>query len=127
MGGNSKEEWKNTVEKLAQQEEWIIDGNYGGTMKLRTDRADTIFYLDYPTLKCLLRITKRIIKYRGRKRPDMPEGCHERFDLGFYHYVATYNMIRREKLLTMLETLSGNKNIYIIRNDKEAEHILKKN
>jgi len=93
-----KVEWKTIVTKLSNRPNWIIDGNYGGTMDIRMEKADTIIYLDYPTIKCLWRITKRILKYKGQVRPDMPEGCKERFDLDFYHYVATYNLISFYKI-----------------------------
>ncbi len=32
----------------------------------------------------------------------MPAGCRERFDLDFYHYLATFNLIRRPRLLALL-------------------------
>jgi len=115
-----KTHWAKTVTELASKPHWIIDGNYGGTMDLRFEKADTIFFLDIPTYKCLWRITKRIYKYHGKVRPDMPEGCKERFDLEFYHYVLTYNMIRRKSLLNKLNNLS-NKKIVVIKNDKEAD------
>jgi len=94
-----KEQWSKIVSELANKESWIIDGNYGGSMDIRIKHADTIIYLDYPTLKCLWRVTKRIIKYHGKERPDMPKGCKERFNLEFYHYVALYNFLRRKKLI----------------------------
>ncbi len=103
-----------------------MDGNYGGTMDLRIPKADTIIYLDYPTIKCLWRITKRIIKYKGKRRPDMPVGCHERFDFEFYHYVATYNLIRRKKLLEKINRLKGDKEVLIFKNDQESEAYLRK-
>jgi len=60
--------------------------DYGRTMDIRIERADTIIYLDYSTLQCLWRITRRTWKYFGQERPDMHNECKERFDLDFYHY-----------------------------------------
>jgi len=74
-------EWSNKVQELANKEAWIMDGNYAGTMKWRIARADTIIYLDRSTLTCLWRVIKRTIQHYGKSRPDMPEGCKERFDL----------------------------------------------
>ena len=117
-------EWKEIVKKLASGSEWIIDGNFGGTMDIRIDRADTIIYLDIPTYKCLWRITKRIIKNHGKVRADMPEGCPERFDLEFYHYVLTYNLLRRKKKFEKLNKLKEQKDIYIFKNDLESHRFL---
>lgn len=118
------EEWNTIVQKLAARPSWIIDGNYGGTMDLRIEKADTIIYLDYSTVKCLWRITKRIVKYKGRERPDMPTGCKERFDLEFYHYVATYNLLRRKKLHQLVNRVKGEKQVFIFRNDGEVDDFL---
>jgi len=119
-----KEEWTQIVTDLAKEEKWIIDGNYGGTMDIRFDRADTIIYLDIPTIKCLWRVLGRIWKYHGQVRPDMPDGCKERFDLEFIHYVAVYNLLRRKSLLKKLKSLEAYKTIIIIRNNQEIEHFL---
>lgn len=54
-----KEEWNRLMEELVLQKEWIIDGNYGGTMNVRLREADTIIYLDYPTYISLYRAIKR--------------------------------------------------------------------
>lgn len=123
---SSSEEWKKKVEQLSGKPSWIIDGNYGGTMDLRLARADTIIFLDYSTIKCLWRITKRILRYWGRSRPDMSEGCNERFDWIFYHYVATYNKTRRPGLLKKLDQFKNEKQVLILRNDRETSNFLEK-
>lgn len=43
-----KEDWVNIIENLSKKEEWIMDGNYAATLKLRAKYADTIFLLDIP-------------------------------------------------------------------------------
>ena len=123
---SEKAEWEKVVRILAQKEEWIMDGNYSSTMDIRVERADTLIYLDYPTLTCLWRITKRILQYYGQERPDMPLGCPERFDLEFYHYVATYNLTRRKKMMNRLKELPAEKAVFILRNDGEVQQFLEK-
>lgn len=115
-----KEEWEPIVAELANKEEWIIDGNYGGTFNPRIERADTIIYLKYNTLQCLYRVTKRIVKYHGKVRPDMPKGCRERFDLDFFHYVATYNLVRGKSIKKRLEDLKTEKEIIVLSSDNEV-------
>ncbi len=119
-----KDKWKDIVTDLANKDQWIIDGNYGGTMDIRFERADTIIYLDISTIRCLGRVIKRIWKYHGKVRPDMPEGCKERFDFDFLHYVAVYNLLRRKKLLTKLESLRNKKKIYHIKNNKDIKALI---
>ncbi len=87
----SSDELRARVREIAATDRWLIDGNYGGTMEERLPRADTIIYLDFPIRLCLWRIAKRIHAFRGRSRPDMTDGCPERFDPSFFWYVATWN------------------------------------
>ncbi len=77
---------------------WIIDGTYGGTLEARLPHADTVLYLDYPIRLCVWRLLKRIAHYHGRARPDMPDGCPERFDLAFLFYLLRWNSGPRIRL-----------------------------
>lgn len=79
------------VEGVAAGEAWLIDGNYGSVLVPRLERADTVIYLDFPIRLCLWRLVRRIVTHRGRSRPDMPEGCPERFDAAFFWYVMNWN------------------------------------
>ncbi len=123
---SEKEEWTKVVTNLAKQDKWVIDGNYGGTMDIRLNRADTIIYLDYPTWKCFWRVLQRIWKHYGKVRPDMPEGCKERFDLDFLHYVATFNIVKRKSLYAKLNAHKKDTSIHIFKTDQEAAQFLEK-
>ena len=85
------EELRARLRDVVTQDRWLIDGNYGGTLAERLDRADTVVYLDFPIRLCLWRVMRRIITWHGRTRPDMTEGCPERFDWGFILYLCTWN------------------------------------
>lgn len=97
-----KEEWSSKVEQLVNGDNWIIDGNYGGTMELRMKHADTVIWLDLPRLLCTYRILKRTVQYRNKTRSDMAEGCKERFDWEFTKYVWNF---RRDKNPLLAERL----------------------
>ena len=84
------------------KERWLIEGNYGSTLAMRLERADTVVYLDYPIPLCLWRLMKRIISYHGRTRPDMPENCPERFDGEFLIYVLRWNRGPRQRTEALL-------------------------
>jgi adenylate kinase family enzyme len=86
-----KTEFRARVEAAVAQDAWLIEGNYGSVLAPRLERADTVIYLDFPIRLCLWRLIKRIVTHRGRSRPDMPEGCPERFDAAFFWYVMTWN------------------------------------
>lgn len=86
-----KTEFRGRVDAAVAQDAWLIEGNYGSVLAPRLERADTVIYLDFPIRLCLWRLIKRIVTHRGRSRPDMPEGCPERFDAAFFWYVMTWN------------------------------------
>jgi len=118
------DEWNEKVKQLARKPSWIMDGNYGGTMDLRLKKADTIFFLDYSSLQCLYRITKRTLQYYGTTRPDMTEGCNERFDFEFFHYVAIFNLKKRQGLIKKLQIYGTEKNLHILKSDRAQANFL---
>jgi adenylate kinase family enzyme len=86
-----KAELNARLAEVVAQDEWLIEGNYGSTLAPRLERADTVIYLDFPIRLCLWRLIRRIVTHRGQSRPDMPEGCPERFDAAFFWYVMNWN------------------------------------
>jgi adenylate kinase family enzyme len=88
---SSKDEIRTKLAAIVAKDRWLIDGTYGGTLGERLVRADTVIYLDFPIRLCVARLLRRIWTYRGRTRPDMTEGCPERFDLAFLFYLLRWN------------------------------------
>ena len=118
--------WETKVKDLIQQDRWVMDGNYGGTMDLRIARADTIIFLQFPTSICLSRVIRRSMKYYGRTRPNMPANCPERFSPEFYHYILMYNRTRTPKILKKLQQVAAEKSIHILQNDQAVSDFLMK-
>jgi adenylate kinase family enzyme len=118
-----KDEWANRVTELLAAERWIMDGNFGGTRERRMRSADTIIFLDLPRRVCLYRILKRMVKYYGKSRPDMTEGCNERIDLEFISWVWNYKHRSRKRLLAELEGI-GEKRVIILRNRRQVSDFL---
>ncbi len=122
---SDKEEWAQVVEVLCQKPNWIMDGNYGGTMDLRMRYVDTVVYLNFPTLLCLWRVIKRTLAFLGKSRPDMPPSCNEHFSLEFLHYVANYNRTRRPVVLQKLNALHRKKRIHIFTHDRQLDSFIR--
>ena len=80
--------WRDAVAGLVAGPRWIIDGNYGGTLKLRLARADTVIDLDLPAWLCVAGILWRLIGSQAAARPDMAEGCRERPNREFVEFLA---------------------------------------
>ncbi|HEX4693434.1 topology modulation protein [Sphingomonas sp.] len=98
-----REAWQARLTEIAAQPEWVIDGQYGASLPARLARADLAIFLDPPTWLCLWRVIQRFVALRGRVRPDMGEGCPEKLDLEFLHYVVTFRRRQRPKIIAALD------------------------
>lgn len=119
----SKSDWAAKVETLINGDAWVMDGNYSGTLERRLAACDTVVFLDLPPLVCLWRVLKRLARYRNRSRPDMAEGCRERFDLKFLLWVWSYRRTTRPKIVKLLNQYEG-KNVVWLRSAAEVNRYL---
>jgi adenylate kinase family enzyme len=119
----TRAEWRQQLMDELAKPEWIIDGNYGGTLPLRLESAEIVILLDLPTFLCVFRMMKRVLFYRGRSRPDMAADCPERFDLSFFAYVCTFRSRKRPGLLAALQGFSGQ--TIILRSSSEISELLR--
>ena len=97
----------------------IIDGNYGSTMALRLEAADTVFFLDYPTEVCLEGIRARM----GKPRPDMP-WVEESEDAEFLEFVKSYNTESRPRVVELLNAYTE-KEIHVFHSREDAAAFLR--
>lgn len=110
--------------ELVNKEEWIIDGNYGGTIDIRLQAADTIIFLDIPRTICVYRAFKRMIQYRNKTRPDMGKDCNERLDINFLKWIWRYPKTKRPDIVKKLEGLSTEKQIIILQTPKQIQQFI---
>ena len=85
---------------------WVMDGNYLRTLPRRLERCDAVLFLDYPRRLCLFRALRRILRWRGRTRPDMAEGCPERLDPAFIRWIWDFHRTQRPRVLELLDRKS---------------------
>lgn len=119
-----REEWAARVDELLKGDEWIMDGNYGGTMERRLAACDTVVFLDLPRTLCLWRVVARSMRYRGRTRPDMAEGCNERMTWEFVRWIWDYPRTRRPGVLKRLSELDEGKKVFRLRSTREVRRFL---
>ena len=120
-----KAEWREMVEDLVKGDEWIIDGNFGGTMEIRLAAADTVVFLDFPRVLCTYRAVKRAITFRNKTRPDMGPGCNEKFDLEFLRWVWQFPGKTAPTIEERLLKLRPEVNLFRFHSQKEVEGFLR--
>ena len=92
-----REEFDALLEEELKKPQWILDGNYNRTLEPRLEKCDTVIYLDFPRLVSFTGWLRRVIKNRGRARPDMAPGCGEWFDPEMAKWVWTFNKKNRAR------------------------------
>jgi adenylate kinase family enzyme len=119
-----QEEWLRIVDGILDQECWLIDGNYSGTLDRRLDACDTVIFLDRPRLLCLARVLWRRIKYHGRSRPGVAAGCVEQISPEFLAWIWTYPSRRKPKVLARLAALRPEQTAIVLATQREIEAFL---
>jgi adenylate kinase family enzyme len=99
----SEDEWKTTLAGLLARESWIIDGNYTGTLDMRLAASDTVIFLDIRRTLCVWRVIRRTLRFYRRRRPDMADGCAERFDWPFLLFIWNYTKKTKPKIIARIE------------------------
>lgn len=119
----SREEFDALHRRELEKDRWIIDGNFDRTIPERLARCDTVIYLDFSRVACLLGVAKRVLTTHGTVRPDMGEGCSERFDREFLQWVWNFNKNKRDNIYRRLAEVEE-VDIIILENRRQVERFL---
>ena len=119
----NKEERDKIIIAKANEEKWIIDGNYNKTLKYRLDKSDLVIWLDYSTFAHFKGVLKRVIKNHNKEKPDIP-GCKERLDFTFVKYVLKYNRKKRPKVKAFIDDIPKEKTL-IFKKQKDLNNWIK--
>ncbi|GAB6926278.1 DNA topology modulation protein [Paenibacillus sp. JCM 10914] len=114
------DEWDHFLDQIVSEDEWIIDGHYGRTLETRMNRSDIIIFFDLSPWITTYRVIKRRIKYHGKTRPDLNEGCPERLDWEFVKWTWNFRRDKRPGILQLLSKHGENKRIIIFKNKAEV-------
>ena len=118
-----KDEFDARLIKEMQKPCWILDGNFNRTMELRLEKCDTVIYLDFNRITCILGWMKRVVTNWGTAREDMAPGCNEWFDPEFAKWLWNFNKLNRSRYLAILEK-QKDKEVYIFRNRRQVRNFL---
>jgi adenylate kinase family enzyme len=122
----SRAEWTRQVALLVERDEWIIDGNYSASLPARLSACDGVVFLDLPRWRCLWRVVRRALNYRGQTRPDMAEDCPERLEGEFLKWVWNFPKRTRPVLNTLLaQGKTEGKQIVRLRSPDAVERFLR--
>ncbi|MCH5152273.1 MAG: DNA topology modulation protein FlaR [Clostridiales bacterium] len=103
---------------LAENDNWVIDGNFTSVATERFEKTDITIFLDFGKWSCFWAAYWRSKRFRGQARPDL--GCVERFDRSFRRWLLIDGRTkeRRQKHLANLNATSGQK--VILKNRRQV-------
>lgn len=119
----SRDELRAAIAPILVQPQWIIDGNYTGTLEMRLAHADTLIWLDMPRWRCLWRVIVRRIQYHGRTRPDLSAGCPEQLSGELLQFIWRYPHTRRPALLRLVTTIP-HIHVIVLRSPRQVAQFL---
>lgn len=119
----TKEEFDTALAQELAKPRWIIDGNYSRTMEQRLEKCDTILYLDFNRWECLLGMFQRVLGNWGQVRPDMSDGCPERFDPAFVKWIWNFNKNNRVQNYTWIAKARHAESV-VLKNRREVRQFL---
>lgn len=121
-----KEEFDTLLQTELKKPKWIIDGNYGRTLPLRLTHCDTVIFLDFSSLACVMGVLKRVLTTRGKVRPDMGDGCPERLDWSFLRYVWRFRRTQRNKIAEKISLADPSVARIVLRNRRQVRNFVQK-
>ena len=107
---------------LAENDNWVIDGNYTSIATERFAMTDMTIFMDFSRLFCFWSAYRRSRKYRGMTRPDL--GCAEKFDRSFRRWILIDSRTKsfRKKIFGNLNATSGEK--VILKNRRQVNKFI---
>ena len=119
----SRDEFDVLHRAAMSEPKWIMDGNFSRTLPERIENCDTVIYLDFNRVACIVGVLKRVLSGLGKVRPDMGDGCPERFDWNFLVWVWNFNKKNRDKTYQLLSN-ADHAQIHILKNRKQVNQFL---
>ena len=113
--------WLRHVDLLSSASDWVIDGNYAGTLDIRMPRADVVIFLDLPRWRAMLGLLYRTLTNLGHVREGMAEGCRERLDFKFLLYAWRCRNAIRAGTLAAMAGLRPDQRGFILKTRKDID------
>jgi adenylate kinase family enzyme len=93
-------------------------------MDMRVKKADTVICFQLSRIVCILSYFKRVITNINKVRPDMPEGCPEKFDFQFMKYIWNFPKASGRRNLERLESTSD-RHIIVFKKRREVNKYIR--
>ena len=100
----NKRDFIKQQKKILKRNNWIIDGNYGKTMKYRVKRSDLVYFFDLPADICIKGVLSR-----EKNRDDI--ACELEPDQELIDFIKNYSAKTRPNVINLFNKY---KNVKVI-------------
>ncbi len=118
----SPEQFAAAQHEVVGSDQWIIDGNYASSLPIRLARADTVIFLDLPTITCLSGIFARRWRYGAGQHPS---GIYNRITWSFIRYVVTYRRVMGPRINMLRTTHAHGPTLVQLTSRRQVRHFLR--
>ena len=117
-------DWRAAQAAALARADWIVDGNYGGTLDLRLRAVDVVVFFDVPRRTAIAGALRRWIRHRGTA--VQAPGCPERLDLIFLRWIWRYPRDSRPRVLAALRDHASAAEVIVVRSRRDAAAALER-
>ena len=121
------EEWRLLLQEIVEQPKWIIDGQYGSTLDIRMQAADTVIFLDTRRLANIWGVTRRRLIHLGTSRPDLGPDCVEKINKDFFlflKFIWSFGRTSKPAIQALLDKYGETKRIIVLKSRKEVQQFV---
>ena len=117
------ERFETVQRELVAAPRWVVDGNYNSTLQVRLEAADTVVFMDLPTLVCLWGILSRQLRH-GRGQNDQ-NGVYNRFTRDVLRYVLGYRRKMRPRVLAKIDQHASGARVIALTGRRQTRRFLR--
>ncbi len=113
--------------EIELREAWVIEGGISATFPNRIARCDMLIWLDLPITVRLWRVMRRTLRYLGRARPDMPQGCVQMLDANttsFLRFIWQDRHAGRQRVASAIDAYGKRTVVKHLRDTREVRAFL---
>jgi len=119
-----KAEERRMIAEAVAEERWLMDGTGSSTFDLRLPRTDVVVWVRLPRWRCLLGVTTRWLRWRGRPRPEMAPGCPEKLDREFLGFIWSFERRFVPLIVAGIERYKPDVPVLQLKSHREMRHLL---
>lgn len=118
-------EQRDIISDIVGRERWILDGTNPSSFDIRLHRTDLVIWVRLPRWRCLLGVYRRAAKFVGKHRPEMADGCVEKWpDREFLSYIWHFERRFSPRIIQEIERHGPNVPVVTLKSHGEMAHLL---